>query len=146
MLPAVIQGPAHIAGLGLEPELVPLLVHDTGSGDALPLLAFTLQQLSDGLTRGGTLTMAHYSALGGVQGALSRHADAALAAAVARTGLPEREVLAGLIRLATIDDAGRWSQRQVPMDSLPERIRAALRSLSSAACWSSTPRGRGRAP
>ena len=45
MLTSVIEGPARVAGLRLEPELVPRLVHDTGSGDALPLLAFTLRQL-----------------------------------------------------------------------------------------------------
>jgi hypothetical protein len=129
MLPTVIEGPARVAGLRLEPELVPRLVEDTGSGDALPLLAFTLRELSEGVPRGGTITLARYAALGGVQGALSRHADAALAAAVTRTGLPEREVLAGLVRLLTIDDAGRWSRRRVRMDSLPERLRGALQVL-----------------
>ena len=69
MLPTVVEGPARVAGLRLEPELVPRLVHDTGSGEALPLLAFMLQQLAEGLNRGGTLTLARYTALGGVQGA-----------------------------------------------------------------------------
>ena len=125
----MIEGPSRVAGLRLEPELAPRLVDDTGSGDALPLLAFTLRQLSDALGRGDTLTVARYTALGGVQGALARHADDALAAAVATTGLTEHEVLAGLVRLVTIDDAGRWSRRRVEVASLPEGVRAAMQVL-----------------
>jgi WD40 repeat protein/energy-coupling factor transporter ATP-binding protein EcfA2 len=128
-LPLVIEGPARVAGLRLEPELVSRLVDHTGSGDALPLLAFTLQKLSDGLGRGDTLTLSRYSTLGGVQGALTGHADAALAKAVETTGLTEREVLAALLRLVAIDDAGRWSRRQVDVEELPTQTRAALQVL-----------------
>lgn len=35
----VIEGPAEVAGLELEPGLSPRMVHDTQTGDALPLLA-----------------------------------------------------------------------------------------------------------
>jgi hypothetical protein len=42
------------------------------------------------------LTQTHYDDLGGVRGALTRHADTALAEAVRASGLTEREVLAGL--------------------------------------------------
>jgi WD40 repeat protein len=128
-LPLVIEGPARVAGLRLEPELVPRLVDDTGSGDALPLLAFTLRQLSDGLGRGDTLTLSRYATVGGVQGALTGHADAALAKAVATTGLTEQEVLGALLRLVAIDDAGRWSRRPVAVEELPTRTRAALQVL-----------------
>ncbi len=38
---------------------------DTGTGDALPLLAFTLSQLAEGLTRGDTLSIDKYDRLGG---------------------------------------------------------------------------------
>jgi WD40 repeat protein len=129
MLPRVIEGPARVAGLRLEPELVPRLVADTGGGDALPLLAFTLRHLADGQGRGSTLTLAQYTALGGVQGALTRQADAALTCAVSSTGLTEQEVLDALVRLVTIDDVGRWSRRQVEVEEMPALTRAALQVL-----------------
>jgi TIR domain len=64
-LPAVIQGPARLAGIGVDDELVARLVADTGNGEALPLLAFTLAQLVDGIGRGGQLSGARYDQLGG---------------------------------------------------------------------------------
>ena len=100
-----------MARLRLDPGLTASLVADTGSGEALPLLAFTLRQLADGLYAGGTLTLARYRELGGVRGALTRHADAALAAAVQTSGLTEHDVLAGLTRLVTVDENGRHSRR-----------------------------------
>ena len=126
MLRAVVEGPAQIAGLRLDRELVPQLIDDTGSGEALPLLAFTLQQLADGVARGGTLTVPRYQVLGGVRGALTRHADAALTTAVATSGLSEQEVLAGLVRLVTIDDVGRRTRRRVSKDNLPGPLAAAM--------------------
>jgi hypothetical protein len=42
LLPQVIEGPARLAGLRVDAELVGRMVEDTESGDALPLLAFTL--------------------------------------------------------------------------------------------------------
>ena len=77
-LRSVIEGPARIAGIGVEDGLVGRLVADTGSGDALPLLAYTLEQLAHGVTRGGQLEHQRYVDIGGVQGALARQADAAL--------------------------------------------------------------------
>jgi hypothetical protein len=65
MLPAVIQGPARLAGMGVDDDLVARVVADTDSGEALPLLAFTLAQLADGLGRGGQLSQQRYDQLGG---------------------------------------------------------------------------------
>lgn len=126
MLPVVVEEPARVAGLTLEPELTPRLVADTGSGEALPLLAFTLRKLAEGVPRGGTLTAARYEALGGVGGALAQHADASLAVAVARSGLTQDEVLAGLVRLVTIDDAGRRARRRVRLARLPAPLQVAM--------------------
>jgi type II secretory pathway predicted ATPase ExeA len=58
MLRDVIEQPARVARLRLDDGLVAQLVADTDSGEALPLLAFTLRQLTDGLPVGGTLTLA----------------------------------------------------------------------------------------
>ena len=109
----VIEGPARLAGINVEDELVARLVEDTDSGDALPLLAFTLGQLAGGVRRGGQLSAAHYEQLGGVQGALIRQADAALADAVGAGGRSREQVIAGLLQLVTADEQGRPTRWRV---------------------------------
>ncbi|MDQ3764379.1 MAG: TIR domain-containing protein [Actinomycetota bacterium] len=126
MLHEAIEQPAKIAGLHLEDGLAAALVADTHSGEALPLLAFILRQLADDLPAGGTLTLARYHNLGGVQGALSRHADTALADAIQASGLTDREILAGLTRLVTVDETGRRTRRRITLAGLPEQLRVAL--------------------
>ena len=55
-LATVIEGPARLADIRVDPELVARLVTDTDTGEALPLLAFTLAQLAEGVGRGGQLS------------------------------------------------------------------------------------------
>ncbi|MGB6164392.1 MAG: TIR domain-containing protein [Pseudonocardiaceae bacterium] len=123
----VIEQPAKVARLRLDDGLATALVADTDSGEALPLLAFILRQLAEGLPVGGMLTLARYHDLGGVQGALTRHADAAFTDAVQASGLTEREVLAGLTRLVTLDETGRRGRRRIKLTGLPEPLHLALR-------------------
>src|SRR5262249_61908420 len=56
----VIERPAKMARLRVDDELATALVADTDSGDALPLLAFVLHQLAEGLPVGGMLSLSHY--------------------------------------------------------------------------------------
>jgi energy-coupling factor transporter ATP-binding protein EcfA2 len=118
----VIKGPAELAGIGVDDGLVARLVDDTDSGEALPLLAFTLAQLANGVRRGGRLSRHRYEELGGLQGALTRQADAALAEAITTSGRRREEVIAGLLRLVTVDEQGRPIRWRVPRDDLPEPI------------------------
>ncbi|MDQ3762670.1 MAG: TIR domain-containing protein [Actinomycetota bacterium] len=122
----VIEQPAKVARLRLENGLAAALVADTDSGEALPLLAFVLRQLAEGLPAGGTLSLSRYHDLGGVRGALARHADAAFSEAVRVSGLTDREVLAGLTRLVTVDDTGRRARRRIRLTGLAEPLRVAL--------------------
>jgi hypothetical protein len=115
------------------------LVADTDSGEALPLLAFILRQLAEGVPPGGTASLARYHDLGGVHGALTRHADAALAEAVRVSGLTEHQVLAGLTRLVTVDNTGRRARRRIMLPAPPSRSAARCRSSWIAACCSATP-------
>jgi energy-coupling factor transporter ATP-binding protein EcfA2 len=125
-LPKVIQCPARLAGIGVDDDLVARLVADTESGEALPLLAFTLAQLAEGVSRGGHLSGARYEQLGRVQGALTRQADAALADATAVTGRRRAEVIAGLLRLVTVDEQGRPTRWRILRDELPEPVTCEL--------------------
>ncbi|MGH3826357.1 MAG: TIR domain-containing protein, partial [Pseudonocardiaceae bacterium] len=123
----VIERPAKVARLHIDEGLAAQLVRDTDSGEALPLLAFILRQLADGVPVGGTLALSRYRDLRGVRGALTGHADTALADAVRVSGLTEREVLAGLTRLVTVDETGRRARRRIKLTGLPEPLRVALR-------------------
>jgi WD40 repeat protein len=114
----VIERPAGVAGLGFDDDLVTRLVTDTGSGDALPLLAFTLEQLADGVRRGGRLTHQRYDEIGGVQGALQRQADAALEEACSKAGATRAQVISALLDLVTINAEGRPTKRRAVLDEL----------------------------
>lgn len=111
----IIEEPARIAGITVDERLTARMIEDTGDGTALPLLAYTLAQLSDGLRRGGTLSSQRYDALGGVRGALLQQADSALRATTAG----RRDVLAALLSLVTVDEHGRPMRRHTH-DSRPE--------------------------
>jgi WD40 repeat protein/energy-coupling factor transporter ATP-binding protein EcfA2 len=121
-LRTVIEKPAQLVGIELDYGLVDRLVDDTDSGEALPLLAFTLAQLTDGITRGGRLSSARYDQLGGVQGALTRQADAALAEAVNAGNRSREEVIDGLLWLVTVGEQGRPTRWRVPRDELPAAV------------------------
>jgi WD40 repeat protein len=125
-LRAVIEGPARLAGIDVDEDLVVRLVADTDSGEALPLLAYTLSQLADGIRRGGRLLASRYEQLGGVQGALARQADAALADATATSGRRRDQVVRELLRLVTVDEQGRPTRLRVHRDELPEPVAAEL--------------------
>jgi WD40 repeat protein len=125
-LRTVVEGPTRLAGLRVSDELVAKLVDDTDSGEALPLLAFTLAQLADGVVRGGELSMRRYDELGGVQGALIRQANLALADAVAATGRGRDDVIAGLLRVVTVDEHNRPTRWHVRRDDLPAPVSAEL--------------------
>ncbi|MGH3866771.1 MAG: TIR domain-containing protein, partial [Pseudonocardiaceae bacterium] len=118
----VIEGPARLAGIGVDDNLVARLIADTDDGEALPLLAFTLAQLADGVGHGGQLSAARYDQLGGVQGALTHQAELALADASAASGRSRTEVIAGLLRLVTVDEQGRPTRWRVSRDELPEPV------------------------
>ena len=119
-LSAVIKEPARLAGLGVDDDLVARLVADTDSGEALPLLAYTLAQLADGTKRGGELLTSRYEQLGGVQGTLTRQADVALAEAMAGGGRSRDQVIGSLLGLVTVDEQGRPSRWRVRRDELSE--------------------------
>ena len=125
-LHVVVEEPAKRADLEIDPALVARLVADTGDGEALPLLAFTLQQLTEGLERGSEIQATRYDEIGGVRGALSKHADQALVDAARASGLEPDQVLDGLVRLATVDPSGDRVRRRVDLARQPEGLRTAL--------------------
>lgn len=59
----VIEGPAAVFGLDLDPGLTERMVEDAAYADALPLLAYTLQRLHETCGADGKLERAEYETL-----------------------------------------------------------------------------------
>lgn len=108
----VIEKPAATTSITFAPRVVIGLVADTGSGDALPLLAYTLQALylraqarSD-----DTITEDDYRALGGVSGILAARADKVAAELAADPAAAP--VLPTLLKFVTLEE-GEATRRRV---------------------------------
>ena len=107
-LRSAIAEPARARGVTIEPALVEHLVAHT-EGGSLPLLEFALGALYDGRDAAtGSIGLADLSALGGVEGALAAHADAALARLPAEQ---RREARRLLLDLVTVERT-RWRREE----------------------------------
>jgi WD40 repeat protein len=128
----VIEGPAAVAGLELEPGLVQAMVSDTGEAGALPLLAFALRELWEHRT-GERLTMAQYAGqLGGITGSVAKAAEEVLANYQALTPRDETELRQAFLSLVRINDEGRFTRRPAGWSTLPERIHPLLEKFVQA--------------
>ncbi|WP_224247547.1 nSTAND1 domain-containing NTPase [Hyalangium gracile] len=123
-----IVGPARVKGVRFESEaLVDTLVAATAATEGgLPLLQFALAELWEARDKAAeVITQAALDGLGGVAGALARHADAAVDSL-----LPDQRVAARgvLLRLITADGTrARKTDRELVGDD--PRYRAALEAL-----------------
>ncbi|HZH13025.1 MAG TPA: protein kinase [Archangium sp.] len=124
-----IVGPARSRGVVFESaELVQTLVDSTARGvGSLPLLQFALAELWERRNPAqGRITRAALEEMGGVAGALSRHADGVLA----RLGPHEREAARRLLlRLVTGDGTRIERAEEELIESSDGASRAALRAL-----------------
>jgi len=123
-----VTGPARVKGVRFESDaLVDTLVASTTAADGgLPLLQFALAELWEARdTAASVITQAALDSLGGVAGALARHADAA----VARLLPDQRTAARGmLLRLVTADGTrARKTDRELVGNDA--RYRAALEAL-----------------
>ncbi|HTE51374.1 MAG TPA: bifunctional serine/threonine-protein kinase/formylglycine-generating enzyme family protein, partial [Kofleriaceae bacterium] len=124
----VITGPAQATGVGFESEsLVDQLVDTTAQAEgSLPLLQFALAELWESRDAERSLiTAAELEAMGGVAGALSRHADAVVG------GLPPAQAAAAqrmLTRLVTAEGT-RARRSDAELCGSDPSARAALDAL-----------------
>ena len=123
----VIEGPARRveeAGgkLAIEPALTQRLFVDieAGAGDALPLLAFTLEQLYLDYRQTGALRLVDYEKFGGIKGAIDAAVERALVRADADPRIPrDREARLALLRrglipwLAGVDPDSKTPRRNI---------------------------------
>jgi len=122
----------RVARLDIEPELVERLVEKSTGKDALPLLAYTLQRLFYSHHKDHKLTVAHYEAMGGIEGSI----DLALGAAKAKAGAvgSDDHLLRLMVPgLATWDPAAGGAKRIVADEAeLLSGDRAVLAPLANA--------------
>lgn len=128
----IISKPAAVAGIELEPGLVETLVQDTGTADALSLLAFTLNRLWREFGGDGRITLAEYTdRIGGLEGSIRQEAEAVLSSLA-----PDQAQLAELRlafrNLVRIDDAGNYTRRTLHWRDLPSSIRPLMEAFVKA--------------
>ena len=112
----VIEQPARRAGLTFDPPTLPQrMAADAGGGDALPLLAYALQELCLTAGSGGVLTADAYQRIGGVTGVLTRQADKV----AAELGGADKPVLSTLLKFVTIGE-NEPTRRQVRRSALSD--------------------------
>jgi WD40 repeat protein len=123
----VIEGPARRveeAGgkLAIEPALTQQLLIDIerGAGDALPLLAFTLEQLYLDYRQTGAMRRKDYEKFGGLRGAIDAAVERAFASADGDSRIPrDRVARLALLRrglipwLAGVDPDSRTPRRNI---------------------------------
>jgi hypothetical protein len=126
-LRALITEPARLCALELEDGLADRLLEDTGTPDALPLLAFGLRVLWDRGHEDGRLTTAEYEALGGLGRVLAREADAVLDA-VKRDDPTAYALLPGaFVRMSRLGEGGGFARAVSSWEDHPVAVRAAMR-------------------
>lgn len=119
-LAEVVEAPGALVGLSFAPGVVDTIVSETGADDALPLLAYLLQELYFASGPGGTVTEDLYQRLGGVPGALARQADNTVAGL--GTGDTIDFVLRVLLKFVTVEGQ-EVARRHVPLSDLTDRER-----------------------
>lgn len=116
----VVERPAALVDLTFEPGVVDTIVDDAGTEDALPLLAYLLQELYCAAGPGGTVTEELYRDLGGVPGALARQADNTVSELDHADGIAF--VLRVLLRFVTVQGQ-EVARKRVVLSELTERER-----------------------
>jgi hypothetical protein len=130
--PAIIQGPARLVGVQLDDGLVETIVQDTGTRDALPLLAFTLRRLYERYGGDGHLSVDEYESLGRLEGAIREEAQRVIAEA--EPNPEELEALHGAFvpTMVRINAEGDYALRRARFDDLPRRALPLLRRFVDA--------------
>jgi WD40 repeat protein/ABC-type branched-subunit amino acid transport system substrate-binding protein/DNA-binding SARP family transcriptional activator len=115
-LQRAIEAPAARGGWQLEPGLVELLLRDVGEEPgALPLLSHALLETWR-RRHGRRLTLAGYTASGGVQGAIAQTADSVFAEQLT----PEQQAIARrvFLRLTELGEGTQDTRRRALLDEL----------------------------
>jgi hypothetical protein len=138
-IPQIIEGPARVAGLGIDEAFVHQAARDAETEDALPLLAFALRELYDRASDDNYLSLDEYKALGDekegltpLENAVRKAADEVLAEA--RPGDEELTALrdAFVPAMVRVNEQGEYVRRPARWDELPSESYSLLERLAKA--------------
>jgi hypothetical protein len=124
-----IEEPARRVGLSFEPGLVARLLDDVkGQPGNLPLLEFALKELWQ-RRQGGTITNEQYDAIGTLEGAISKRADAQLE----RVPPAERDAVlrafTRLVRVSAANEEGTDTRQRVRLKDLDAAVHSVVKSF-----------------
>ena len=135
----IIEGPAGVAGLGIDEAFVHRAVQDAKTEDALPLLAFALRELYDHAANDNYLSLAEYNALGDAKEELTPLENAVRKAAdnVLTEAKPSDEELTALREafvpaMVRVNEQGEYVRQPARWDDLPSKARELLERLAKA--------------
>jgi WD40 repeat protein len=135
----IIEGPARVAGLGIDEAFVHQAVKDAKTEDALPLLAFALRELYDSAATDNYLSLAEYNALGDVKEGLTPLENAVRKAAdnvLAETRPSDKELTAlreaFVPAMVRVNDQGEYVRQPARWNNLPSEAHTLLERLAKA--------------
>ena len=135
----IIEGPARVAGLGIDEAFVHQAARDAETEDALPLLAFALRELYDGASNDNYLSLDEYRALGDEAGGLTPLENAVRKSAdnVLAEASPDAEELMALQEafvpaMVRVNEQGEYVRRPARWDDLPGKSHSLLEHLAEA--------------
>lgn len=138
-LVSAIAQPALRVGLKIEPELIAQIINDMkGEPGALPLMSFALKDLFDKeQAKGGmiALTLNGYFENKGINEALQRHADAALAQFSEHETKLAQSIFSNLIEIGRgTQDTKRTAlfNELIPVNSKSDDVKAVVQKLADA--------------
>ncbi|MGB0080838.1 MAG: TIR domain-containing protein [Terracidiphilus sp.] len=135
----IIEGPARVAGLTVDEDLITDAMNDAATDDALPLLAFALRELYDRFGQTKKLTLQAYLALGDpaaqlspLENAVRSKADEVLATAKASPEDLDALRDAFVPAMVRVNPEGEYVRRPAQLEALPAKARPLLESLARA--------------
>jgi WD40 repeat protein len=128
----IIRKPALLSGIELETGLVETMVHDAGTANALPLLAFTLNRLWREYGNDKRITLEEYrDSIGGIEGAIRHEAEAVLASC--GPGPAQLEKLRrAFMDMAWINEQGQYTRQTLHWSDVHESIHGIMEAFVSA--------------
>lgn len=135
-IPQIVEGPARVAGLRVDAELVQQASREAALGDALPLLAFALRELYDSHGADRYLSLTDYLSLGDPKTGLTPLENAVRRAAdrVISDRQHSSEALAALrtsfeTALVRVNEHGDYVRRTAVWNNLPREAWSLLEML-----------------
>lgn len=129
-LTEIIEKPAELAGVRIEPKLVQGLIEDTRTDDSLPLMAFTLRELYDNYSEDNLLEFREYEALGGIHGSVAKSAEGVLSNPKLTTS-QEELLRKAFLQMTRVNEQGNFTRNRVAWNDINPETHEVLNRLVS---------------